>query len=433
MKTDTLPEPLIIPRADHSISRKNIDREALKVMYRLKDTGFLAYLVGGGVRDLLLGKTPKDFDISTDARPGQIRKIFRNSRIIGRRFRLVQVFFHGGKIVEVSTLRRRSEYDVNGEEKVLASNNTFGTPAEDAFRRDLTINALFYEIENFAVIDYTGGMADLNAHIIKIVGDPDKRISRDPVRMMRVIRHAARTGFMIEENTWQAIKTHRSELSVCPVSRIRDELLKDLRGGASRSWARFAIDSGLFFVFFPCYKGRKTNSSQDMFEELLNLFAVVDRLQSGGERLLPDFMLLALMLLPWARVEMDLLSTSRSRDAYKLSRAIRAELDENLAHLDIKRAAKEAISGLLANLPVFQTHASGRSWPKKLQRKSYFQDGLLFYQIYCEAKGGKPVVKIPAHMALKHTQKAKKRPKRRRSSRTPLLAKTKGGIFGLKK
>lgn len=433
MKTDTLSAPLIIPRADHSISRKNIDREALKVMYRLRDAGFLAYLVGGGVRDLLLGKTPKDFDISTDARPGQIRKIFRNSRIIGRRFRLVQVFFHGGKIIEVSTLRRRSEYDVNGEDKVLASNNTFGTPDEDAFRRDLTINALFYDIDTFAVIDYTGGMADLNDHIIRIVGDPDKRISRDPVRMMRVIRHAARTGFIIEENTWQAIKTHRSELSVCPVSRIRDELLKDLRGSASRAWTRLAIDSGLFFVFFPCYKGGETSGKQGVFEELLNLLAVVDRLQSG-ECLLPDFMLLALMLLPWARVEMDLLSTLRpTRDTYKLSRAIRAELDENLAHLDIKRAAKEAISGLLGNLPVFQTHATGRDWPKKLQRKSYFRDGLLFYQIYCEATGGKPVAKIPAHMAQNHTMKAKKRTKRRRSSRTPLLAKTKGGIFGLKK
>ena len=146
---DNTPIPRIIPRSSHPISRKNIDREALKVLYRLRDAGHVAYLVGGGVRDLYLGKTPKDFDISTDARPGQLRKIFKNSRLIGKRFRLVQVFFPGDKIVEVSTFRCRSEYDLNGgnssaKEKVLAANNTFGTPSDDAFRRDLTINSLFY-------------------------------------------------------------------------------------------------------------------------------------------------------------------------------------------------------------------------------------------------------------------------------------------------
>ncbi len=161
MTSDEYPTPVCIPRSDHPVSRKNIDREALKVMYRLRDAGHKAYLVGGGVRDLYLGKKPKDFDISTDARPGQIRKLFRNSRIIGRRFRLVQIFFRGDKVVEVSTFRRRSEFDLNGADKVLASNNTFGSPEEDAFRRDLTINAIFYEIENQSIIDYTGGVQDL--------------------------------------------------------------------------------------------------------------------------------------------------------------------------------------------------------------------------------------------------------------------------------
>ena len=172
--------PKIIPRSEHQVSRKNIDREALKVLYRLRDAGFTAYLVGGGVRDLYLGKTPKDFDISTDARPGQIHKLFRNSRLIGRRFRLVQVFFRGNKIVEVSTFRRRSEFDIKnstaenkGEIEVLPANNTFGTPADDAFRRDLTINGLFYEINTFSIIDYTGGVADLDQGIIRLIGDPD--------------------------------------------------------------------------------------------------------------------------------------------------------------------------------------------------------------------------------------------------------------------
>ena len=151
--TVDLPPAKIIPRDQHPISRKDIDREALKVLHRLRDAGYSAYLVGGGVRDIYLGKTPKDFDISTNARPGQLRKLFKNSRVIGKRFRLVQVFFHGGKIIEVSTLRCRSEFYIDGSDKVLASNNTYGTVAEDALRRDLTINALFYEIENFTIID----------------------------------------------------------------------------------------------------------------------------------------------------------------------------------------------------------------------------------------------------------------------------------------
>jgi len=166
MPVDNLPTPRIIPKEQHPISRKNIDREALKVLYRLRDTGHLAYLVGGGVRDIYLGKTPKDFDISTSARPGKLRKIFKNSRLIGRRFRLVQVFFPGNKIIEVSTFRCRSEFDVNGtaddaRDTVLAANNTFGTPSDDAFRRDLTINALFYGIENHSIVDYVNGVKDL--------------------------------------------------------------------------------------------------------------------------------------------------------------------------------------------------------------------------------------------------------------------------------
>ena len=153
-----VPQPLIIPRPEHTVSRKDIELEALKVLYRLYHAGYTAYLVGGGVRDLLLGKKPKDFDVVTDARPGELRKLFRNSRIIGKRFRLVQVFFRGGHIVEVSTFRRRSEFDeVQDQDAPPAKDNTFGTPAEDAQRRDLTINALFYNIGDFSLVDFVEG------------------------------------------------------------------------------------------------------------------------------------------------------------------------------------------------------------------------------------------------------------------------------------
>ena len=176
-----------------------IDEEALKILYRLNRHGFLAYLVGGSVRDLLLGKTPKDFDIATNAHPQQIRDLFRNSRMIGRRFRLVHIFFKGGKVVEVSTFRSQSEFEeTENEEGEIVRTESFGTPEEDALRRDITINGLFYNIADFSIIDCVGGMEDLRRGIIRTIGDPNERFKQDPVRMIRVIRHAARTGFAID-------------------------------------------------------------------------------------------------------------------------------------------------------------------------------------------------------------------------------------------
>ena len=198
-------QALVIPPEEHPVRDEDIDPDALSILRRLRDAGHAGYLVGGGVRDLYIGKRPKDFDISTDAHPGQLRKIFRNSRTIGRRFRLVQVFFRDNKVIEVSTLRSQSEYDEDGApDQVLPSNNTFGTLEEDAFRRDLTINSLFYEIEHQTVIDYVGGVQDLTDGIVRLVGDPDRRIIRDPVRMLRAVRHAARAGFTIEAATWES-------------------------------------------------------------------------------------------------------------------------------------------------------------------------------------------------------------------------------------
>ncbi|MDX9834814.1 MAG: polynucleotide adenylyltransferase PcnB, partial [Desulfobulbus sp.] len=250
---DVLAAATIIPESGHPIREHQLDREALKVLYRLRDAGFKGYLVGGGVRDLYLGRTPKDFDISTDARPGQLRQLFRNSRTIGRRFRLVQVFFRGNKIIEVSTLRSSSEFDIEGQDQVLAANNTFGTLEEDAFRRDLTINALFYEIEHHTIIDYISGVRDLKEGVIRMVGDPDRRFTRDPVRMLRVIRHAARTGFTIDPATLEALQRHCDKLGICPPSRIRDEILKDLQSGMSHPWAKLCLSTPIWPALFPLY------------------------------------------------------------------------------------------------------------------------------------------------------------------------------------
>ncbi len=428
------PEPLIIPRSEHPISRKHIDRDALNVLYRLRDAGYSAALVGGGVRDLYLGKTPKDFDISTNARPGQLRKLFRNSRTIGRRFRLVQVFFHGNKIIEVSTFRCRSEYDINGKDEILAANNSYGTLADDAFRRDLTINGLFYEIENLTIIDYVGGVADLNNRIVRIVGDPDRRITRDPVRMLRAIRHASRTGFTIEQATWEAIIRHRESLHICPVSRIRDELFKDLHGSTCAAWARLGLECGIFFTIFPFYA--KTIRQRDEDDEntrlLISLLKVIDRLH-GEDQKIPDHLILAIILLPWVRKSFPQLMDDNitAKSAYAISREIKGELDKNLEHLNIKRADKELIAVLLANLSLFSSQKSKDKWPLWLTRKSYFSDGSRFYKIYQEALTGTPAENLKFTPAPCPT----KRKKRARGGykNIAFAPNTKGGIFGFKK
>ena len=443
---DNTPTPRIIPRSQHPISRKNIDREALKVLYRLRDAGYEAYLVGGGVRDLYLGKTPKDFDISTSAKPGQLRKIFKNSRLIGRRFRLVQVFFHGGKIIEVSTFRCRSEFDLNGSanngaENVLAANNTYGSPSDDAFRRDLTINGLFYEIENHTIIDYTGGVNDLEQGIIRFIGEPEKRVQRDPARMLRVIRHGARNNFSIDPRTWQAIMNHRDKLKLCPISRIRDELMKDLRSSACRPWMQLAMDSGIFYVLFPFYKPlHEAPGGAQNRELLLAIQAVVDRLHSRDLKL-PDQLLYSLILLPWAVAEYDLLNRKfKGPEFHRFLNKIRGRLDEILGPMSIKRAHRESMAMHLLTLPQFIGFAKENNWPKWLKRKSYYPECDLFFRIFSEATG---VKKIPEQILLEHVPhlagKAAQKPSRKRRHRKrgtsgpAFVGKKDGGIFGLKK
>ncbi len=433
------PAPLVIQPAEHSVSVDDIDPDALMVLRRLSEAGFTAYLVGGGVRDLFIGKTPKDFDISTSAKPGQVKKVFRNSRIIGRRFRLVQVFFGAGKIVEVATFRRRSEHEIAGDDVVLPANNSFGSPVEDAFRRDLTINSLFFEIDNSTIIDYTGGVKDLQDRIVRIVGDPERRITRDPVRMMRVIRHAARAGFEIEPATWDAICIHKDKLALCPVSRIRDELFKDLIGGACEAWAKFACDSGLFYVIFPFYKEVLVEHAEAQLhmDKMLKNLAVLDRLAVIGK--LPEGLLMSLVLLPWAEADAAFSAVTTQKDSYLLSRTIREKLGNMFSQLNIKRAMQDEIARSLATLPLLGKHDNGKSWPKWLQKKSYFKSGMQLFKIVQEAEGGEPATELPFIVSEPAPKKKAGNSKSTRNfipkggGRGPAFAlNTKGGVFGFR-
>jgi len=255
MSESRAPAPIILHRPEHCISRKDMDPDALKVMVRLHRHGFKAYLVGGSVRDLLLRRQPKDFDVSTDAHPGQIRKLFRNSRIIGRRFRLVHVFFPNQKNIEVSTFRRAPEEepleDAARQTEPKKMDNTFGAPHEDALRRDLTVNGLFYDIGTFSVLDYVGGIEDLKAGIIRTIGDPDTRFREDPLRMIRAVRHTIRIRFRIEPATLAALVRNAPLLQASNVSRLQDEFQKDLEGGFFCPTLRFQKELGLLKAYFP--------------------------------------------------------------------------------------------------------------------------------------------------------------------------------------
>ena len=285
-------EPTVVPRSEHTISRRDIDPDALKVLYRLHEHNYVAYLVGGSVRDLLLDRHPKDFDIGTSAHPHQVKKLFRNCWIIGRRFRLAHVKF-GSKTIEVATFRRQVEaagitpeaeaaLDLPGEapaeagmltvdeaignrlqpehmprarrraeDHLIQRDNTYGTPEEDAFRRDFTVNALFYDIGTFSIIDYTEGLKDLDARLIRSIGEPEVRFLEDPVRMLRAVVLAARLEFTIDDAALDAIEHHRHEIRRSAAPRLLEEYYKILRSGHSAEAFRQLSGTGLLREITP--------------------------------------------------------------------------------------------------------------------------------------------------------------------------------------
>jgi len=237
----TLSKPVLVPRNEHSVSRKDISRNATKVLYRLNEAGFQAYLVGGGVRDILLGLHPKDFDIATDATPEEINKLFRNSRIIGRRFRLVHIMF-GREVIEVATFRAGHDDSCQSKAKtsahgMLVRDNVFGNLEEDAFRRDFTVNALYYTVEDFSVLDYVGGLEDLEKKQLRLIGDPMTRYREDPVRILRAIRLSCKLGLSIEPKTAAPIKGLAEMLAHISPARLWEESNKlFLAGHAYKTW-----------------------------------------------------------------------------------------------------------------------------------------------------------------------------------------------------
>jgi len=243
-----------VPRAQHNISRANISANALKVLQRLHNSGFQAYLVGGCVRDLLLGHEPKDFDVATDATPEQVRGIFRNCRLIGRRFRLAHVHF-GEEVIEVATFRAGHDQAESGgklnDEGMIVRDNVYGTLEDDAWRRDFTVNALYYNIADFSLVDYTGGLGDLEFGRLRMIGEPFQRMREDPVRMLRAVRFAGKLGFRIDDQAEDAIIKLGYLMDEVPSARLFDEVVKLFHTGYAEDVFGLLRHYDLFRYLFP--------------------------------------------------------------------------------------------------------------------------------------------------------------------------------------
>ncbi|MFC1499721.1 polynucleotide adenylyltransferase PcnB [Candidatus Zixiibacteriota bacterium] len=386
-------EPLIVPRAEHTISRKNMEEEVLKVLYRLRNSSQMAYLVGGAVRDLLLGGKPKDYDVATDARPDQIRKLFVNSRLIGRRFRLAHIVFKGGKVVELSTFRKspalpeEGDNGESGEERdlLIREDNTWGTPQQDAYRRDFTINALFYNIADFSVIDYVGGLADLDAGIIRTIGDPNIRFREDPVRMIRAVEYAARLDFEMVPEVLKSIRKHRKDLRKASVARISDEMLNLLKSGSAEKAFRQLHETGLLEILHADLH-RALEHSED--NQLYKQLALIDEWVKKGRRVSDTVLFGTLSLTPLSQA----VAAAEERKGGRLAKGEYLTLVEDMLkgtdaifRIPVKRQhqLKEAHMGAYK----MRRTPSGQRGERSMLDRGYFKDALDLFTLEVEVTG----------------------------------------------
>lgn len=376
-------DPLVLVRSQHPISRRDIDEQALRVLYRLNSFGYLGYLVGGSVRDLFLQKKPKDFDIATDARPSRLKKIFKNCRIIGRRFRIAHVYFPSGQILEVSTFRRGSQTVVKTARGNVVSDNEYGSPREDALRRDLTINGLFYDIDSFSVIDYIGGVQDLRDRIIRTIAPPDLSFQEDPVRMIRVSRHASRTGFEIEAETLRAIHQNRDHIRQANTARLLEENLKDLRGGAAAGYYRLLLQTNLLDALIPplAEQLRETGTDHPFWGRMKTLDRMVN---SGSSFSNPLLLSVQLHTLLFRSPETWLGTRNNPGDAW---RSLSSHWRELAKSLRISRRDVERITQILISYrKLYQSYEKQQLLPG-LHKKPYLSEALDFLEIALEAEG----------------------------------------------
>ncbi len=366
----------VVPRAEGSRSRAHapepgryevvfddarVDPDVQKVLRRLVRHGHEAYLVGGGVRDLLLDRRPKDFDVATSARPEEVRELFRNSRIIGRRFRLVHVLFQGGKVIEVATFRKSPKEETddagpsgpNGAELLIRSDNVFGDASEDALRRDFTINALFYDIEKKQVIDYAGGMEDVRRRVVHTIGDPETRFREDPVRILRALKFAGRLDLGITPDVYDAIVYCRESLALAARPRLSEEIMRLLRGGQARRTIYLAWETGVLEVLLPELAGLlyDDGAEEGPGHRVWRLLDYIDK-RTAEDGPLDDTVLWTLLLLEPMK--------EASEGARDRAGAVAEFLEPLIERIAISRRYADGMRRIVAVLPRLVSGRAGR-------------------------------------------------------------------------
>jgi poly(A) polymerase len=375
-----------------------IDEDAVKVVKRLKSQQHDAYLVGGGVRDLFLGLIPKDFDVATSARPEEVKSIFRNCRLIGKRFRLAHVHFRENKVIEVSTFRKTPQ-DSDAEDLMIRDDNAFGNEAEDAMRRDFTINALFYDVDTQMIIDYVGGVEDLRARHIKTIGDPVTRFREDPVRILRGAKFAARLQMTFDPEVERAIALVAPDILRCAPPRILEEILRMLRGGFAEASFKLLYSMGILEVILPDIAHlleqthRETlitdppestkaveRSVPSSAEQLLLFLQKVDQYTRERGAALPDSVLLAaLYWAPLEKADRAAQEKGRRMDPQVL---IRQVAGATLERLSVPRKTRDRLVRILAAQHRLQQRRRGKNTrPEILSRRDFFPDAVLLLSL----------------------------------------------------
>lgn len=384
------PQPKQYGRDQHSVRNSQIDPDAIKVVQRIQQMGCRAYIVGGSVRDLLLGRKPKDFDIVTDAHPQELRRMFANSRIIGRRFRLVHVVFRGGKVIEVSTARslpsNRNEAKTT-DELYLKRDNQFGTFKEDAARRDFTLNALIYDVKNETIVDYTGGFEDIQNRVVRVIGNPDVSFPEDPVRMYRAVKFAALLGLDLDVHTYRAIQKHKYLLPKASTSRMHEEYNKIFRSGHSAKIFAALNHSGLLDTLMPAVaRGENLRPELDeygfMETGLGRRLGIADRMIQEHE----DVNLNIYYALLIAGSLTPALSKNIRDNEKTLERKLREPLQKLQKDVSLTKREFDTMMQIFSVQNNFRRNVTERKgWVKEFQLRNIFQEAFIVYKIIARA------------------------------------------------
>jgi len=384
-----------------NIAPDQIDPDAVKVVRRLRDAGFAAYLVGGCVRDLLLGRKPKDFDVVTSATPPEIKKHFKNCRIIGRRFRLAHIFF-GPKIIETSTFRanpREMEEDegdgpeTESGDLLIRRDNVFGTPEQDARRRDFTVNGLFYDIETRQVIDHVEGLPDLEARVVRTIGDPDIRFREDPIRILRAVKFAARCDLTIEPETYRRMMEHRQEIAKCAQARVSEEFYRLLRAGAAKRSLELLVETDLLELLVPelarSLKGEPADAEAALRRSRLwRYLEALDRSTLRRPVAPTNALLLATLLLPPMRDALD----PDSNGVRDIGLMVTQSLGPAMERLRPSRRDSELARQILLALRYLLSSRRPRRSRRDLEGREFYSEAIRLAEIVAEAEAADPTL-----------------------------------------